>query len=86
MNTGIALVINLGLNFVLIPIYGIMGAAISWAVAILVRNLLPLTMINRMLGMSPFGSASAWVSIYFYRLRRSGSDAFFGCRARLSPP
>ena len=63
MNTGIALVVNLGMNFVLIPTYGIMGAAISWAVAILVRNLLPLTMINRMLGMSPFGSAAAWVSV-----------------------
>ena len=63
MNTGVALVINLGMNFVLIPTYGIMGAAISWAVAILVRNALPLAMINRMLGMSPFGSASVWVAI-----------------------
>ena len=63
MNTGIALVINLGMNFVLIPTYGIIGAAISWAVAILVRNVLPLAMINRMLGMSPFGSASSWVAI-----------------------
>jgi O-antigen/teichoic acid export membrane protein len=63
MNTGIALVINVGMNFLLIPTYGIMGAAISWAVAILVRNVLPLAMINRMLGMSPFGSASAWVAV-----------------------
>ena len=56
-------VINVGMNFLLIPTYGIMGAAISWAVAILVRNVLPLAMINRMLGMSPFGSASAWVAV-----------------------
>lgn len=63
MNTGIALVINLGMNFVLIPKLGIMGAAISWAVAIIVRNALPLAMINRMLGMSPFGSASGWVAV-----------------------
>ena len=62
MNTGIALVVNLSLNFYLIPRIGIVGAAISWAIAIIVRNALPLAMINRMLGMSPFGSAAAWVA------------------------
>ncbi|MFZ0324410.1 MAG: polysaccharide biosynthesis C-terminal domain-containing protein [Actinomycetes bacterium] len=63
LNTGIALVVNLGLNFVLIPKIGIVGAAISWAIAILIRNFLPLGMINKMLGMSPFGSGSAWVAV-----------------------
>lgn len=63
LNTGIALVVNVGLNLLLIPRIGIVGAAISWAIAILIRNALPLTMINRMLGMSPFGRASAWVAL-----------------------
>lgn len=62
-NTGIALAVNLGLNLVLIPRIGILGAGISWAVAILVRNALPLYMINRMLGMNPFGAGSAWVAV-----------------------
>lgn len=63
MNTGIALVLNVGLNLLLIPSIGILGAAISWAAAILVRNALPLAMINRMLGMSPFGAGAAWVAV-----------------------
>ena len=63
MNTGIALAVNLAMNFVLIPKIGIVGAAISWAVAIVVRNVLPLTMIRRMLNMSPFGPASTWVGL-----------------------
>lgn len=62
LNTGIALVINVGMNLVLIPKIGIVGAALSWAVAIVVRNALPLAMINRMLGMSPFGPGAAWVA------------------------
>jgi O-antigen/teichoic acid export membrane protein len=40
-NTSIALVLSIGLNFVLIPAGGITGAAITWAVATVVRNILP---------------------------------------------
>jgi hypothetical protein len=38
---------------VLIPGYGIRGAAISWSIAIVVRNLLPLLQVRRYLGMWP---------------------------------
>jgi O-antigen/teichoic acid export membrane protein len=53
-NNAAALAVNVALNLVLIPLYGIRGAAISWSVAILLRNLLPLIQVKRQLGMSPF--------------------------------
>lgn len=40
INSLVALAINLGLNFALIPIIGIAGAAIAWCVAIAVRSTL----------------------------------------------
>jgi O-antigen/teichoic acid export membrane protein len=52
-NASVALAVNVGLNLVLIPVAGIRGAAISWAVAIVVRNLLPLLIVGRQLGMWP---------------------------------
>ena len=61
-NTLAALVVNVGLNLLLIPPYGIVGAAVAWAAAIVVRNVLPLLQIRRSLGMSPFGAASALVA------------------------
>jgi len=61
-NTVAALVVNVGLNLLLIPPYGIVGAAVAWTAAIMVRNVLPLLQIRRSLGMSPFGTASALVA------------------------
>lgn len=52
-NSTIALAVNVGLNFVLIPLDGIRGAATSWAVAIVVRNLLPLFQVRAQLGLWP---------------------------------
>ncbi|CAM3582664.1 flippase [Nocardioides zeicaulis] len=52
-NSAIALAVNVGLNFVLIPLDGIRGAATAWAVAIVVRNLLPLLQVRRQLAMWP---------------------------------
>ncbi|GAB6985661.1 hypothetical protein JCM10369A_21850 [Nocardioides pyridinolyticus] len=52
-NSTAALVVNVGLNLVLIPAHGIRGAAAAWAVAIVVRNLLPLFQVRRHLGMWP---------------------------------
>jgi O-antigen/teichoic acid export membrane protein len=52
-NSTVALAVNVGLNLVLIPAHGIRGAAISWSVAIVVRNLLPLFQVHRHLGMWP---------------------------------
>ena len=62
-NTGSALAVNVVLNLLLIPPFGITGAAVSWAVAIVLRNLLPLLQIRRFLGMSPFGRGAGLVAL-----------------------
>lgn len=54
INTGLALVTDIVADLILIPRYGILGAAIGWALAILVNNLLPLAMISRVMHMRPF--------------------------------
>lgn len=61
-NNVVALVVNLALNFLLIPAYGILGAAIAWAIAIGVRNVLPLVQVQRGLGLWPGTVASAYVA------------------------
>lgn len=61
INVAIALASNIGLNVILIPRLGITGAAIAWAVAIVLGNLLPLAQVSRSLGMNPFGLASCAV-------------------------
>jgi O-antigen/teichoic acid export membrane protein len=45
-NTTTALVLSLGLNLVLIPLAGIEGAAITWAIATIVRNILPVVQLR----------------------------------------
>ncbi len=61
-NTLVTLVINVVLNLILIPPFGLVGAGVAWAVAIVVRNVLPLVQIRRALGMSPFGPGTATVA------------------------
>ncbi|MFV0459006.1 MAG: lipopolysaccharide biosynthesis protein [Actinomycetales bacterium] len=63
MNTFVALGVNLGLNLVLIPRWGALGAGCAWAGAIIVRNLLPLIQVRRHLGMSPIGGVTAKVGL-----------------------
>lgn len=53
-----ALVVNIGLDLLLIPWYGILGAAVAWAAAILVANLLPLAQVASKLRLHPFSTAS----------------------------
>jgi O-antigen/teichoic acid export membrane protein len=53
--TMIALVANVVIDVALIPSMGPKGAAIGWAVAILLNNLLPLVSLNRAYGMFPLG-------------------------------
>lgn len=53
-NVGTALVVNVGLNLVLIPRFGITGAAIAWAVAIVVTNVVPLAQVWHAYGLHPF--------------------------------
>jgi O-antigen/teichoic acid export membrane protein len=56
--TAIALVANIAVDIVLIPKMGPMGAAIGWAVSILLNNLLPLARLNRAYGMFPLGRSA----------------------------
>jgi O-antigen/teichoic acid export membrane protein len=59
VNTIIALALNVGLNLVLIPRWGIAGAATAWSISILANNLLPLAQVWLSLRMHPFGVAWA---------------------------
>lgn len=58
INTGIALVVNVGANLVLIPRHGIRGAAVAWALSLAVANGLPLVQMWRAHGISPWGPRS----------------------------
>ncbi len=51
----LAVLLNVGLDLLLIPRYGITGAAIGWAAAIIVTNLIPLTQLAAALRLHPFG-------------------------------
>jgi O-antigen/teichoic acid export membrane protein len=48
-------VVNVGLDLLLIPRYGITGAAIGWSVAITLGNILPLGQISAAIRLHPFG-------------------------------
>ncbi len=51
----LAVGINVGLDLILIPRYGIEGAAIGWSAAIVTTNLLPLAQLAAVLRLHPFG-------------------------------
>ncbi len=55
VNTAVALVVNVVANLVLIPPYGIRGAALAWTLSLLVANALPLVQMWRALGIHPWG-------------------------------
>ncbi len=58
LNTVLALCVTVGLDLLLIPEYGVMGAAVGWTVGILINNLLPLWQVHRTLSLNPFGRAT----------------------------
>lgn len=58
LNTGSALAINVSVDLLLIPRYGITGAALGWTAGIVANNLVPLYQVHRFLSMHPFGVAS----------------------------
>ena len=62
-NNLFALALNIGLNLVLIPKYGAVGAGISWTVAIVLRNLLPMVQIAWKYHISPIGRETALVAM-----------------------
>lgn len=55
INTVVALALNVGLNLLLIPRLGINGAALAWAVSIVVINIAPLVQVRMLLRLDPFG-------------------------------
>jgi len=55
VNGLLAVGVNVGLDLVLIPRYGITGAAIGWAVAIIVTNLMPMAQLASSIHLQPFG-------------------------------
>ena len=56
LNAGAALLVNIGLNLVLVPRIGIMGAAIAWGASIVVDNVTAMIEVRWVLGIAPFGS------------------------------
>jgi O-antigen/teichoic acid export membrane protein len=58
MNGLLTVTVNVGLDLLLIPRYGITGAAIGWAVAIAISNLMPLAQLAKVLRLHPFGSST----------------------------
>jgi O-antigen/teichoic acid export membrane protein len=54
-NVLLALAVMIGLDLLLVPRHGALGAAVGLAVAMLVNNLVPLLQVNRALGLHPFG-------------------------------
>jgi O-antigen/teichoic acid export membrane protein len=67
-----AVVVNVSVDLALIPKYGITGAAIGWAAAIAVTNLVPLAQIARTVRLQPFGpgtlTACGISALCFYAL------------------
>jgi O-antigen/teichoic acid export membrane protein len=59
-NSAVALVLNVGLNLVLIPRYGMTGAAIAWAVSIVVNNVAAVVELWLLERLTPFGAAP-WI-------------------------
>jgi O-antigen/teichoic acid export membrane protein len=55
VNGLLAVAVNVSLDLVLIPRYGITGAAIGWAVAIIVTNLMPMGQLASSIHLQPFG-------------------------------
>jgi O-antigen/teichoic acid export membrane protein len=55
INGLLAVGVNVGMDLVLIPKYGITGAAIGWAVAIVVTNLMPMAQLASSIRLQPFG-------------------------------
>lgn len=62
-NNALALVTDVVLAVLLIPVLGITGAAVAWAGALLVRNALPVLQVWRAYGLLAFGRGVGWVAL-----------------------
>ena len=63
VNVLIAFGVNLGVDLILIPRIGILGAAIGWAAAIVFQNAFSLTAVGLAEHVHPFGRATASVAV-----------------------
>jgi O-antigen/teichoic acid export membrane protein len=61
LDSAVALGVNIALNLLLIPHWGMMGAALAWTASILIQNLLPLIQVRRIWTITPVSSAYAQV-------------------------
>jgi O-antigen/teichoic acid export membrane protein len=59
----LAVVVNVGLDVLLIPRYGITGAAIGWSVAIVVTNLMPLAQLAATVRLNPLGRGTVITAV-----------------------
>jgi O-antigen/teichoic acid export membrane protein len=59
LNTGAALAVDVTLCVVLLPRWGLVGAAVAWASAVVLRNALALTQVHHDLRVTPFGRGTA---------------------------
>lgn len=59
LNTGVSLIVMVGLDLLLVPALGVTGAALGWAAAILVNNLVPLAQVHHFLDMHPLARGTA---------------------------
>ena len=78
INTGAALIVNIGLNLLLIPHLGILGAAIAWGASIVVDNVAAMVELRWVLGLEIFGPG--------YGLVMAVTVGCFGVRASWPVP
>jgi O-antigen/teichoic acid export membrane protein len=81
INTAVALVVNVGANLLLIPRYGIRGAALAWTFSLVVANGLPMWQMWRSLGVHPFGTRT----VRTMALAAGVAAGLIGARALLGP-
>lgn len=62
INSLVALTLNLVLNFVLVPVLGILGAAVAWWVAVTVRSVLGYLQVRSQVQISPLSKASGFAA------------------------
>jgi O-antigen/teichoic acid export membrane protein len=63
INGLLAVGVNVSLDLVLIPRYGITGAAIGWAVAIVLTNLMPMAQLASSIHLQPFGRGTLLAAV-----------------------
>jgi O-antigen/teichoic acid export membrane protein len=78
VNVLVALTVTIGLDVLLIPRFGALGAAIGLACAVVVNNLLPLVQVGRAMGLHPFGRGTRAAALL--------SVACFGLLPQLAGP